>query len=444
MAWRDGKRAHRSKNHAGMHKKNRYLILVRVADQTIQDFIETISDEYGFRREDRKIPHITLAGPFTLRGTGPDVRILGAVEKSAPDLTHLSCTPGRFLYLKGRRGFAIAFDLSVTDEFRTFYTTLSTVLQPYQKTSTTFDKNPEKRRFHITVGFNLPGALAGEVWSRLHAVPRVSGYVRNRKGFWDRDSACGCTGHLNSYRVSVLRNGTLWREYDLPGQRWLYRNDIFSRYVMSETLRMYRIKEGLELESPDYSEQDECYVLSDTHFNHANIIRYCRRPFTDAEEMNRVLLRNWNYRVKETDRVFLLGDLAYGPVIHPAEYYLSHMNGKIVLIAGNHDTDLAGTVPYCEKELFGIRFLFIHDPDQAPASYDGWIVHGHAHNNDIEMYPFFDGRRHRINVSSELAGFIPVNLREIAGYIRSAERDTVFISLRDARNKLENIKKQGL
>jgi Predicted phosphoesterase or phosphohydrolase len=442
MARRGENGAHRSKKHAGVHKKHRFMILVRVDDRGIRDFIGNISDEYGFRKEDRKIPHITLAGPFTLKGTGPDVRILGAVEKSAPDMTHLSCVPGRFLYLKGRKGFAIAFDLSLPDEFRNFYTALSTLLTPYLNTRTIFDQNPEKRRLHITVGFNLPGPLAGEVWSRLHSGPRSTGYTRDRNGVPVKDFISGCTRPLNSYRISVLRNGTVWREYDLPGQKWLYRNDTFSRAAWSETLRTYRVKEGLELEFPVFSEEDESYVISDTHFNHANIIRYCRRPFTGAEEMNRVLLRNWNYRVKETDEVYFLGDLAYGPVIHPAEYYLSRLNGKIVLVAGNHDAGLAGTVTCCEKELFGTRFLFIHDPEQAPASYNGWIVHGHAHNNDTEAYPFFDGRHRRINVSSELVGYVPLSLREIAGYIRSAERDAVYPSLTIARIS-RKIKDQG-
>ncbi len=438
MARREKTAAHRSRNHAGRHKKHRYMILARVADQAIRDFIGAVSDEYGFRMEDRKIPHITLAGPFTLAGTGPDAGILSSVEQAASGLTHLSFTPGEFLYLRGRKGFAIAFDLSIDDDFRNFYTTLSGSLQPYQKTKTTFDKNPEKRRLHITIGFNLRKATAGEIWSRLHSGRALPGYRRNLKRLRDEKSVFGCTGPLTLYRVSVLRNGTLWREYDLPGRRWLSRSDIFSRETWKETLHNFRVREGLELVAPDYSDQDEGYVLSDTHFNHANIIRYCQRPFTSAEEMNDVILRNWNYRVKKTDTVYFLGDLAYGPVIHPAEYYLSRLNGTIVLIAGNHDADLPGTVPHCEKELFGIRFLFIHNPDQAPGSFNGWIVHGHAHNNDTGTYPFFDGRRRRINVSSELAGYVPVSLREIAGYILAAEKDAVYPSFHDARNRREN------
>lgn len=39
------------------------------------------------------------------------------------------------------------------------------------------------------------------------------------------------------------------------------------------------------------------FFTSDHHFSHANIIRYCNRPFASAEEMNQELIRRWNQTV---------------------------------------------------------------------------------------------------------------------------------------------------
>lgn len=43
------------------------------------------------------------------------------------------------------------------------------------------------------------------------------------------------------------------------------------------------------------------FFTSDTHFNHANIIRYCQRPFKDPAEMNETLITNWNQTVGNED-----------------------------------------------------------------------------------------------------------------------------------------------
>ena len=51
------------------------------------------------------------------------------------------------------------------------------------------------------------------------------------------------------------------------------------------------------------------YFTADTHFDHANIIRFCNRPFATVEEMNETLITNWNRKVHANDTVFIIGDM---------------------------------------------------------------------------------------------------------------------------------------
>ena len=42
---------------------------------------------------------------------------------------------------------------------------------------------------------------------------------------------------------------------------------------------------------------EKTFFVSDTHFNHTNIIKYCNRPFNNADEMDAALIKNWNAKV---------------------------------------------------------------------------------------------------------------------------------------------------
>jgi calcineurin-like phosphoesterase family protein len=133
--------------------------------------------------------------------------------------------------------------------------------------------------------------------------------------------------------------------------------------------------------------------------------------------MDHVLIKNWNYTISPANRVYYLGDLRYGNDALPAQEYRQKLKGHIIFIAGNHDDPELGAVPSSLLDYGGFRFLLVHDPSSAPEKFEGWIIHGHHHNNDLRHYPFIDFEHRRINVSAEVIGYIPVNLKDIGELI---------------------------
>lgn len=102
------------------------------------------------------------------------------------------------------------------------------------------------------------------------------------------------------------------------------------------------------------------FFTSDTHFGHAKIIEYSKRPFATAEQMDEEMIRRWNETVGPNDIVYHLGDFAVGgDKTRPAEYYLKRLNGRIILIEGNHEDRAVRVpelfekiVPYLEIKVF--------------------------------------------------------------------------------------------
>lgn len=78
------------------------------------------------------------------------------------------------------------------------------------------------------------------------------------------------------------------------------------------------------------------FFTSDTHFGHRNIIQYSKRPFKSIEEMDEVLVKNWNSVVGVEDIVYHLGDVYLCNKARGNEIIYA-LNGRIKLIKGNHD-----------------------------------------------------------------------------------------------------------
>lgn len=116
------------------------------------------------------------------------------------------------------------------------------------------------------------------------------------------------------------------------------------------------------------------FFTSDTHFHHANVIGYCKRPWGGVEEMNTALVDKWNARVKDGDTVYHCGDFAFRHDKHWLDI-LERLNGKIVLIKGNHDHKRLKTTAVKDK------FELIYDdgvfavPDKNGKLHNVWMNH---------------------------------------------------------------------
>ncbi len=133
------------------------------------------------------------------------------------------------------------------------------------------------------------------------------------------------------------------------------------------------------------------FIVSDTHFRHSNIIKYCNRPFHSVGEMNEQLIHKWNSVVSPEDTVYHVGDFGFGDMSE----FRSRLNGTVHLIQGNHDSsitwntfDFASRSKYRLLDVGGLKVLLIHFPIQEPeyrqivpkCQFDV-CLYGHVHNN---------------------------------------------------------------
>ena len=165
------------------------------------------------------------------------------------------------------------------------------------------------------------------------------------------------------------------------------------------------------------------YILSDTHFNHSNIIKYCNRPFKDISEMNREIINNWNSIVKKDDIVYHLGDFFFGSK-YDLTNIISKLNGNIYLIRGNHDRLTIKSYEECGIVILKnapivieeYKILLSHRPLPDSMIKNGFInVHGHIHEKKLEdVYDngLFSKNKH-INVSCDVLEFKPILLDEL-------------------------------
>lgn len=130
------------------------------------------------------------------------------------------------------------------------------------------------------------------------------------------------------------------------------------------------------------------FYIADTHFGHSNIIRFDNRPFSNINEMDEILIKNWNKVVSDGDIVYILGDFSWYKEPETLDI-LKSLNGNKFLIRGNHDRispkilkQFVKVCDYLEVNDKGRRVIISHYPMM---SWNGQFrdsvhLYGHVHN----------------------------------------------------------------
>lgn len=160
------------------------------------------------------------------------------------------------------------------------------------------------------------------------------------------------------------------------------------------------------------------FFTGDLHLNHSNIIAYANRPFDNVMDMNDTMIKHWNEKVKNNDTVFVIGDFGFrmkigNQIIKPSAFWNYSLNGKKILINGNHDShnDIKSIIESMVIQYGGEKIKLVHDPKYADKKYK-FNFCCHTHKQPI-FQKINSSESYIINVGVDLWNFYPITYNEI-------------------------------
>lgn len=135
----------------------------------------------------------------------------------------------------------------------------------------------------------------------------------------------------------------------------------------------------------------ETWLTSDLHINHPKAVLFREGRYESLHEMNEALIEEFNEVVRPEDTVYCLGDMCLGDA-DEAPRMMKRLNGKKILVIGNHDTD-AKVRNYAAENVFvdmtwqerlkvGSRFFYLNHYQMVVKNFTKdpiWCLHGHTH-----------------------------------------------------------------
>lgn len=170
------------------------------------------------------------------------------------------------------------------------------------------------------------------------------------------------------------------------------------------------------------------YLIADLHLGHKGIIKFSRTEFETLAQHHQAIIDRWNATIKPEDKVLILGDLAF--TIEPLEI-LHELNGRKILVMGNHDLnsasrylkyvdDLGGAINWTAPD--GQRVIFTHIPIHPNCMRWDLNIHGHLHSGQILDHTKVDKARdlRYYCVSWEILDGYPITVGEV---LKGIEKD---------------------
>jgi len=384
-------------------KYREYLIEIRFSGyvkDSIKELKEGISKNFHVTRK-KIIPHVSLVGPIS---TNDEKRLLKEVVKIAKTY--------RFMKLKldgyGHFGNNVIYvKIKPSEDLEELRCELLEQLNKFCKVSN--NDTESNFKYHATLVLH----------DIEHKFNKICDYVQTWK-----------IPEIEQYvlRITILtQRRRILKEYDLILEKTLSRDEALDSTIFKKTLKeleKHRTRTPPVFKFDEIVNKEKIYFFSDAHFDHGNIIRYCKRPFHSVTQMNRELVKRWNNTVRENESIYFLGDMTYGRHRHPIDYWLGKLHGEINYVRGNHDTDIINRASVIAPR-HGIKngdfkFLVMHDPYR-PFGYTDWIIHGDKHNNSLHRYPFINQKTKTVNVCAELVNYTPISLGRLISLIETGK-----------------------
>lgn len=179
----------------------------------------------------------------------------------------------------------------------------------------------------------------------------------------------------------------------------------------------------------------QAFFTADMHLGHGNIIKYAGRPFKDADHMNKSLITNWNMRVKPEDVIYHLGDFCckgnergVPGNRNKAESWEKELNGRIIHIKGNHDTNnsVKNALEFAVIQFGNYIWFMSHRPPrqldyEIPSHIDIFLcghVHEKWHVTEYEGKPV-------INVGIDVNRYMPLKKQELIKIIKCGKYEEI-------------------